>query len=191
MHTALRRLLSLLILAPGLALAHPSPDHALSFASGISHPFSGLDHLLAMIAVGMLGARLKDRAVWILPLTFMFMLTIGALVGIGEAPSPIVEITIATSIIAFGILLAIKQRVSIAASAVVVSTFALAHGYAHGVDAVAGNDFAYLSGMLVASAMLHAMGIGAVLTMIRTKGESALRFTGIAFAIVGAGMMLG
>src|SRR3954452_3157923 len=99
MHIALRRFMPLLLLAPGLALAHPSLDHALSFAAGISHPFGGLDHLLAMVAVGMLGVRLKGRALWILPLAFMSMLAMGALFGVCASPSPFVEFAVAASIV--------------------------------------------------------------------------------------------
>jgi urease accessory protein len=191
MHTALRRLLLLLTLATRLALAHPSSDHALSFASGIAHPFSGVDHLLAMVAVGMLGARLKNRALWILPLTFMSMLAVGALIGIGESPSPIVEIGIAVSIVAFGALLAVKRHLNRVVAATVVGTFALAHGYAHAAESVAESGLSYLSGILIASLVLHVAGIGAACLLMRRRDELPLRVAGTALAIIGSGLLLG
>jgi urease accessory protein len=193
MHTALRRTLLLISLVPGFAFAHPSPDHVLSFASGISHPFGGLDHLLAMIAVGMMGARLKGRAIWVLPLTFMTMLAVGALTGMGHTPAAWIEVAIAASIIAFGVLLAAKRHPSWITASAVVGTFALAHGYAHGTEAVTASGASYVIGMLSASAALHALGICVVVLMTRlnqSKSESALRAIGAALAIAGAGLLL-
>src|SRR3569623_1397582 len=130
MLTTLRRLLPLQAVAPTLAFAHPSADHTLSFASGIIHPFSGVDQLLAMIAVGMLGARLRHRAVWILPLAYIVMLHAGAIMSVAGPTSPFMEPAIAASISVFGLLLALKQRVNLALAATIVGIFALAHGYA-------------------------------------------------------------
>lgn len=192
MHTALRRLLPLLAFAPAFAFAHPSADHVLSFASGIVHPFGGADHLLAMIAVGMLAAKLQGRALWILPLTFMAMLAVGAVMGVGHQPSSWVETAIAGSIVAFGLLLAMKRGINVAAAASVVGAFALAHGYAHGTEAVVSSAVEYLSGMLLASAGLHALGIVAVSTLIhfnRVRGEGEVRLIGAMLAVVGAGIM--
>jgi urease accessory protein len=194
MHIALRRFMPLLLLAPGLALAHPSLDHALSFAAGISHPFGGLDHLLAMVAVGMLGARLKGRAVWMLPLTFMTMLAVGAAIGIGRPASSLIEIAVAASVILFGLVLGMKHEIRSIAAVIVVGTFAVAHGYAHGTEAISGNAAGYIGGMLIASAVLHTAGIVTVLRMTRLdrdKAESALRLAGALIALAGAGVMFG
>jgi urease accessory protein len=192
MHTALRRLLSLVAFVPALAFGHPSAEHALSFASGIVHPFGGIDHLLAMLAVGMLAAKLEGRALWILPLSFMAMLTTGAVIGIGHEPSALVETAVAASIVAFGLLLAINRKLDVIAAAAVVGTFALAHGYAHGSEATDLSAVGYLSGMLLASAGLHALGIVTVSTMIhlkRSHAERVVRLIGTMLALIGAGLM--
>ena len=190
MHIALRRFMPLVLLAPSLAFAHPSPDHALSFASGITHPFGGLDHLLAMVAVGMLGARLKGHALWILPLAFMSMLTIGALIGIGASPSAVVEVATAGSVVAFGALLAVKHKMNIVAATIVVGTFALAHGYAHGVEADVESGASYLLGILLASAALHAMGAAVAMVLTRKGKESVLQIAGLAFALIGGAFLI-
>jgi urease accessory protein len=192
MHTALRRLLPLLAFTPALTFAHPSADHVLSFASGLVHPFSGMDHLLAMIAVGMLGARLRHRAIWILPLTFIAMLITGAIVGVVGPPLPLIEPTIAVSIAAFGLLLALKRRVKLATAATVVGIFALAHGYVHGTETMGVIGSGYILGILMASAALHALGTATVLLMIRAdqdKGEAASRLVGGLLTLVGVGFL--
>lgn len=191
MHATLRRLPVLLSLLPGIALAHPSADHALSFAAGISHPFGGLDHLLAMVAVGVLGARLNNRAVWLLPLTFMAVLSVGALIGMHRPASPFVEPAIAASIIALGLMLVAKVPKQLFATASVIGVFALAHGYAHGTEAITGGA-GFVSGMLMASAALHAAGILAVVTMRRLaheQTEPALRMGGALLTLIGAAFM--
>lgn len=193
MHAALRRLSVVFALLPGLALAHPSPDHAMSFAAGISHPFGGLDHLLAMVAVGILAARLRGHAVWMLPVTFITMLGLGGWAAMGHASSPLIEMAIAGSIVAFGALIAVKESPNKIAATVIVGTFALAHGYAHGTEAVAMSGAGYLSGMLLASSILHAVGICAVVLVTRfdrSRSQSALRVVGTLFAMAGAGLLI-
>lgn len=195
MHAALRRLsvLSAFLLAssPGLALAHPSPDHAVSFSAGVGHPFGGLDHLLAMVAVGVLGARLGNRAIWLLPLTFMMALSVGAVMGMRGPAVAFVEPTIGMSLIALGLMLAAKRSNHLFATASVVGLFALAHGYAHGSEAITGN-IGFVSGMLIASAALHFAGIVAVIALrhlARQKAEPTLRMSGALLTLVGAAFM--
>ncbi len=195
MQSALRRCAPLMLsLVPGFAFAHPAADHAIGFVAGIAHPFGGWDHLLAMAAVGMLAARLKGHAIWLLPLAFVSMLAFGVCIGLGNSPSVIVEIAISASVVAFGLLLAAKQHANVMGAVALVGTFALAHGYAHGAEASVGTQVTSVSGMLLASAALHVAGIAVVALLSRTderRSESLVRLTGTAVAIAGTAMLIG
>ena len=127
-------ILAALVLTPSLALAHPGHGPATGLANGLAHPLTGMDHLCAMIAVGLWAAQRGGKALWAVPLTFVSMMTLGAIIGMGGHPLPFVEQGIAASVLILGILIAAAIRLPVAASAILVGLFALFHGYAHGAE---------------------------------------------------------
>jgi urease accessory protein len=149
----------LLLGASGAAFAHPGHG-ASGFAAGLAHPFSGLDHLLAMVAVGIWAVQNGGRRVWLLPVTFMTLLVVGAGLGMYGQPLPGVESGIAASVLALGLLVALSLRVSAALSAGITAVFGLLHGYAHGVELPASaHPATYALGFLAATAFLHLSGV--------------------------------
>lgn len=173
---------------PMIAAAHAGGslhDHdALSaFAAGLAHPFNGLDHLVAMVAVGLWSALAARRA-WLAPVAFAAALLVGALMGRSGIAVPAVEPMIAASLLAFGLLLATRLRVAAGAAVTVVTSFAFFHGAAHGTELVGGFAGAALSGMVVATLVLHGTGLlgGALL---RDRGRWLARAAGLGVACFG------
>ena len=173
---------------PVLAHAHPGHDgHDLTwdFATGAAHPLSGWDHLLAMVAVGLWAAQLGGRSRWLVPAAFVGVMTLGALLGHAGLALPGVEQGIAASILILGLLIAAAVRLPVAASMAIVGLFALFHGVAHGAEmpATAGG-LSYGAGFIVATALLHAVGLGLGFAL---KDQAKLaRFAGGAVARAGA-----
>jgi urease accessory protein len=130
------------------------------FLSGMSHPVSGLDHVVAMIAVGLWGAQLGMPAIWILPVVFPMLMAIGGMLGLLGAPVPGVEVGIALSAVALGALVLGRVRLPLAAAVILVGFFAIFHGHAHGTELHAGeNATLYSLGFVIATGLLHAVGI--------------------------------
>lgn len=179
---------------PNLALAHPG-HQVDGFIQGVLHPLGGLDHLLAMVAVGLLGGRIGGRATWVLPLTFMALLTAGVALGLAGVALPMAETGIAASIIVFGLLLALPRHVPTLIAAAAVGFFALFHGHAHGTEAPGDlSGVNYAAGMLTSSALLHAAGVLAAIALLRSTrryGEPALRTSGGLVALAGIGVLAG
>ncbi len=154
----------LLCLAASPAFAHDGAHGVMALSAGFAHPFSGLDHLLAMIAVGLWAAQMKGNARWVLPLTFPLMMVAGAVPGFMGMVLPGIETGIATSVVLLGMLIAFAVRVPTWASATLVAAFAIVHGYAHGAElpqqASAG---LYGLGFIVATGVLHLTGLSASL----------------------------
>src|SRR5580658_805555 len=121
-----------MLLLPGLASAHIIPGTTHGLREGFVHPFTGMDHLLAMFAVGLWAAQHRGRAVWMIPLTFVSVMILGGLIGLSGASVPGSELGIAASLLALGGLVATATRFRPSLSMVVVGFFALFHGYAHG-----------------------------------------------------------
>src|ERR1035437_488964 len=121
-----------LVFIPSLAQAHPG--HNPGWANGLLHPVSGLDHICAMIAVGLWAAQRSGRAIWIVPLTFVSVMALGGLLGMNGVRVPLVEQGIAASVLVLGLLIAAAVRLPLAASVLVVGIFAVFHGYAHGAE---------------------------------------------------------
>lgn len=146
---------------PVAVFAHIQAGEAGGFFSGLSHPVSGLDHVLAMIAVGLWGAQLGLPAIWVLPVAFPMMMAFGGMLGLMGAPLPGVEIGIAVSAMVLGTLVLGGVRLSLAAAVFVVAFFALFHGHAHGTELQAGqNAVLYSLGFVISTGLLHAVGIG-------------------------------
>lgn len=167
--------------------AHTFGAHGAGFAEGISHPFLGLDHLLAMLAVGLWAAQLGGAAGWRLPLAFLAAMSGGALMANLGIDAAFAETAIAVSVPALGLLVAGKIRLPAALSLAAVAAFALAHGYAHGLEMPeAGSPWAYGTGFLLATASLHGAGVllgsgaGRLAVLVRAGGA----------AIAAAGLIL-
>jgi urease accessory protein len=180
-------LAGLLALWPTLALAHTEPGGAEGLLSGLRHPASGLDHVLAMVAVGIWGAQLGAPAVWLLPITFPMVMAFGGMLGLLGLPVPGVEAGIALSAIALGLAVLAEWRPPLAAAAVIVGFFAVFHGHAHGGELPEGaSGLLYSIGFVVATGMLHAAGIALGLVHRWRSGRLALRFAGGIVAAAGA-----
>src|SRR5262245_36958102 len=115
------------------AFAHVG-DHAAGFTAGLAHPFSGLDHVLAMVAVGLWAAQLGRPAAWLLPLAFPAVMALGAVAGLSGVGLPALEIALAGTVLALGLVIAFALRPSLAASVGLIAAFALVHGYSHGAE---------------------------------------------------------
>jgi urease accessory protein len=174
-----------------LAIAHPAFAHEQAgvpggLASGFLHPLSGLDHLIAMVAVGIWGAQLGAPAIWVLPITFPLVMAFGGVLGVLGVPLPFPEMMIALSAVALGLAVALHLRLPFAAAAVVVGIFAIFHGHAHGAELPnAANPLAYGVGFVVATGLLHLAGIG-IGTLLRwPAGVGLVRGLGAAIAALG------
>jgi len=150
---------TMLASASGAALAHPGHNVS-GLAAGLMHPFSGLDHLLAMVAIGLWAAQSGGRKVWLLPATFMTMLAAGASLAMQWQALPMIEAGIASSVLALGLLVALSARLPVLFSIAIAAVFGFFHGYAHGLELPeSAAPVSYALGFLVATAVLHASGI--------------------------------
>jgi urease accessory protein len=184
---ALRRATSLaLALAPALALAHEETGQAAGFLAGLLHPVSGMDHVLAMIAVGLWGAVLGPPAIWVLPVAFPVVMALGGLLGLLGIPVPGVEVGIAISAIVLGAMVLAEVRPPIWLAALIVAFFAVFHGHAHGRELPEGTSaLLYSLGFVVATGLLHAVGILLGLAHRWPAGRQALRVGGAGVALAG------
>lgn len=168
------------------AWAHVQEGQAAGFLSGLRHPVSGLDHVLAMVAVGLWGAQLGAPAIWLLPVTFPLVMACGGFLGLLGVPLPGVEIGVALSAVLLGAMVAREARPPIAWAAVLVGFFAIFHGHAHGTELPAGESgLLYSIGFVVATGSLHATGIAIGLVHRWGWGRVALRVAGVAVAAGG------
>ncbi len=152
--------LALASLAPTLAQAHPGL-RAAGFVDGLIHPFTGLDHLLAMIAVGFWAAMLGGAARWIAPAAFVGLMVLGATLGLHAVALPRVEYGVALSVVVLGLLVAFEVKMPVSAAAALVGGFALFHGYAHGSETpVAADAMTFAAGFILATIILHVVGLG-------------------------------
>jgi len=145
---------------PLAALAHTDGAEAAGFLSGLAHPVSGLDHVLAMVAVGLWGAVLGAPALWILPVAFPVMMAFGGLLGLAGLPVPGVEVGIALSGIVLGAAVLAQLRPGLVVATLLVAVFAVFHGHAHGTELPAGaSGLLYSLGFVIATGLLHGVGI--------------------------------
>ena len=182
-----------LIVASVALLAFPSPlaahegGAAAGLLSGLLHPVSGLDHVLAMLAVGIWGAQMGPPAIWVLPVTFPMVMAFGGMLSLLGVPVPGVEIGIGLSALLLGFMVAIERRPAIEVAAVLVGFFAIFHGYAHGAELPEGQSgILYSIGFVVSTGTLHASGIGVGLIHRWDRGKRALRIAGAGIAAGGA-----
>lgn len=179
------------------AFAHVGASgHVHGFSDGYMHPMMGLDHILAMVAVGMFAAKLGGRALWLVPATFVLMMAAGGALGISQIGLPLVEIGIAMSVITLGGLVAMQLPLSNVAAIAIVAFFAIFHGYAHGSEMPATASVAQFAfGFMLATALLHVIGIAAGLGILKLGSRaSAARLTqagGTAMSAAGVGLLTG
>lgn len=168
------------------AHAHVQQGQAVSFLTGFEHPWSGLDHVLAMMAVGLWGAQLGNPAIWTLPIIFPLVMSFGAMMGLLGIPLPGIEIGIATSAIVLGIMVLGEVRPKMIIAASLVGCFAVFHGYAHGTELPAGQSgILYSMGFVVATGCLHGVGIAIGLIHRWPLGKLVLRGSGALIAAMG------
>ena len=177
------------------ALAHAGHAEPAGFVHGFLHPLGGLDHILAMVAVGVFAFVLGGRALWLVPLTFVLTMVVGFGLGLAGLGLPFVELAIAASSIVIGGAAALGRPMPTAAAAAIVGVFALFHGHAHGAEIPVGGDaLAYALGFAGATALLHGAGLAAALGVARLlqgHGRTIARFAGGAFALGGIGVLAG
>ena len=172
------------VLTPSLAFAHSGGDHVHGLLSGLEHPLLGVDHLLAMVAVGVIAARTGGRGVLLVPLSFVSAMVVGALLGMAGIGLPSLETGIALSLVVFGAMVGLIRPMPLAAAAALTALFGLFHGNAHGLEIPeSASGIAYAAGFVLATSALHAVG---ALSGIKLAGWPAtLRAAGIGTSLVG------
>jgi urease accessory protein len=185
-------LAALLALGVTPAVAHEAAGAVGGFASGFTHPIFGWDHVVAMVAVGLWGAFLGAPAIWLLPVVFPLVMAGGGALGILGVPVPAVETGIAASAVVLGLLVAFAARPPLWLAAVVVGAFAIFHGHAHGTELPAAADpLTYAIGFVLATGLLHLLGIAFGLLVRWPAGRIAVRAGGGAIALAGAAFLTG
>lgn len=177
--------------SPGLALAHPGHAEQASFLAGALHPLTGIDHLLAMLAVGLWAAQLRQRAALMLPALFPVAMVAGAALAFAGIALPAVEPVIALSVIVLGAAIVAGLQLPLAAGGAMIALFAVAHGFAHGAELPAGANVAgYAAGFIGSTICLHLAGLFLGLADQRRRGGQLLRIGGSAIAVSGLALLL-
>jgi urease accessory protein len=173
-----------------VALAHVG-FHPQGIGDGLAHPFSGLDHILAMVAVGLWASQLGRPAYWLLPLAFPIVMALGAALGFAGVMLPWSEIGIAVSVLVLGLVIAFALRPSIVVSVALIALFAPVHGYAHGTELPASaSALTYGIGFVVATIALHAIGLGLGALTNSSAGRLAMRGAGATIAVAGITLLI-
>ena len=181
---------AVLLASAGTAAAHSGHGAGTGFTYGVAHPLLGLDHLLAMVAVGLWAAQIGGRALWLIPAAFVSVMAAGGAMAVAGIDLPLVEAGILGSVLVLGLLVALAPRLPFWAPAAIVGLFAIFHGHAHGTEMpenAAG--LAYGLGLVLATAVLHAAGIGLGIGATR-HSALVLRAGGAVIAAVGGALFL-
>lgn len=182
--------LILMALLPATASAHTETGALGGFVSGFTHPLTGLDHMVAMVAVGLWGAFLGGRAMWMLPVVFPVVMAFGGALGVLGVPFPAVETGIAVSGVVLGLMVAFAVKPPLWVAALIVGLFGMFHGHAHGTELPAtANALAYSVGFVVSTGLLHLSGIALGLLVRWPWGKIVVRAGGFAIAMVGLGFL--
>ncbi len=180
---------------PAAAMAHTGIGATHGFAHGFVHPMVGLDHILAMVAVGLYAAFLGGRALWLVPLSFVAMMAVGGALGIAGVQVPLVEAGIGASVVVLGLAVALRWTLPTAAAMGLVGFFAIFHGHAHGAEMpAAASGLTYALGFILATALLHGAGIGLGQATSRLGTARARLATGAGgglMAVAGVGLLAG
>ena len=175
-----------------VACAHESEGLAGGFINGLMHPVNGLDHVVAMVAVGLWGVFLGQPAIWLLPVVFPMVMAVGGVLGVVGIPIPAVETGIALSAIVLGLMVLFAARPPVAVAAIIVALFAVFHGHAHGTELPnAANALTYSLGFVIATGLLHLGGIAFGLLARWPAGRVAVRAGGGVITLVGAAFLTG
>jgi urease accessory protein len=182
----------ILTLYAGFAAAHTDGGISGGFASGFTHPINGWDHVVAMVAVGLWGAFLGTPAIWLLPIVFPLVMAVGGALGVLGVPVPAIETGIAASAIVLGGMIAFAVRPPLWIAAVIVGAFAIFHGHAHGTELpYAADPLTYSIGFVVATGLLHLLGIAFGSAVRWPAGRIAVQAGGGVIAILGLGFLTG
>lgn len=185
--------LSTAVLDPGVAAAHSEVGTANGLMSGLLHPLLGLDHLMAMVAVGLWGAQLGRPLIFALPIAFPMMMAVGAIAGIAGLPMVGIEVGIAASALVLGLLILFAFKAPVWLAVLLVGAFAYFHGYAHGTELPhAASALAYGIGFVISTGVLHLVGIGiGLLNTAGAQGQRAVRGAGGIVAAAGCVFLAG
>ena len=187
-------LLASTLLGPG-AEAHTGVGTAAGLSHGFLHPVGGLDHILAMVGVGLLGFVIGGRARWLLPLSFIAMMAVGGALGVAGVGLPFVETGIALSVVVIGAAVAFGAKLPLALAAALAGGFAVFHGHAHGAEMpLAASGLAYGLGFMAATALLHAVGLGAGVALqqlLESASGRASRLAGGVLSLSGLAILTG
>ncbi|MBI5682657.1 MAG: HupE/UreJ family protein [Deltaproteobacteria bacterium] len=179
-------LLFAIILTPSLVYAHTGIGHTTGFAYGFSHPLNGIDHILAMLAVGIWAAQTGGRAVWSIPLTFVSIMILGSVLGMFGVAVPFIEQGIVMSVLILGVLISAAVSLPLALSMTIVGLFAVFHGHAHGTEIPAGlSGLNYSIGFVLATSLLHLSGIGVSILFKKLDRPQLFRYAGSVITIAG------
>lgn len=182
----------ILVMSVTIASAHSGEGITGGFVSGLAHPVFGWDHVVAMVAVGLWGAVLGKPAIWILPIVFPLVMAVGAAMGVAGIPVPFIEAGIALSGVVLGLMIVFMIKTPLAVAAVLVGLFAIFHGHAHGTELPdAANPIAYAIGFVIATGLLHLVGILFGTLMGFGIGKWIVRAGGAAISLVGAAFLFG
>ena len=186
--TSIRLPLSVTALAllPSLAYAHVGIGETGGFLHGLTHPVSGLDHICAMLAAGLWAVQTGGRSIWAVPLTFVSVMALGGMLPLLGIGLPFIEQGIALSVLLLGVLIAASVRLPLWLGGGMVGLFALWHGHAHGTEMPAlASGIEYVLGFMLATALLHIIGIASGLSMQRRARERVIRAAGAGIALCG------
>lgn len=180
-----------LLLASGLARAHTDVGMAGGLGAGFFHPLTGLDHLLAMVAVGIWGAVLGAPLIWALPIAFPLLMVVGGAIGISGVHIPFVETGVSLSVVVLGLAILMAWRAPVAIAVAVVGVFGLLHGYAHGLELPeSAHPAAYAAGFVLSTGLLHLAGIAIGMLKGVRNGLSTLRAGGGLIAAAGVWLLV-
>jgi urease accessory protein len=185
---------ALAALVPTAAMAHTGVGDVGGFAHGFWHPITGLDHVLAMVLVGMLAWQLGNRALWLVPATFVLVMAVGGALGVAGIAIPLVELGIALSIVVLGAAVALGIRAPVAVAMGIAGLFAIFHGHAHGAEMpVDASGLTYGMGFMIATALLHlgGLGLGFLIGAAGDRYGLVMRSAGGLAAIAGLAILTG
>ncbi|NVJ91261.1 MAG: HupE/UreJ family protein [Methylocystaceae bacterium] len=187
-------ILGTLFVAATPALAHTGVGSVSGFSAGFGHPIGGLDHVLAMVAVGILAAQLGGKSAWLVPASFVTMMVIGGILGINGVHVPFVELGIVGSVIILGAVIALGRELPMGLAMALVGLFAIFHGHAHGTEMpMDASGLEYAFGFIIATTILHAAGIGlsfGVQHLANKIAPLAVRISGGAITACGLALLL-
>jgi len=183
------------LLAPQLAFAHVGLGDAHDALHGFSHPLTGIDHILAMVSVGLLAVNLGGRAVWAVPTSFVAMMIIGGVLGMAGFSLPLTEVGIGVSVLVLGSIIALSVRLPVSIAMALAATFALFHGFAHGAEMPENaSGLLFASGFVVSTLLLHGIGIAlgmGIARLSQAASRMTLKIGGGAIALVGVALVSG